>query len=73
MAIHPLPDIATDVEDRLVRAARGGDDQAFGKLIEPWRRPLFGYVYRIDLAGSRRPGPADGPSSPRNPAVSSSR
>ena len=47
MAIHPLPDIATDVEDRLVRAARGGDDQAFGELIEPWRRPLFGYVYRM--------------------------
>ena len=47
MAIHPLPDIATDVKDRLVRAARGGDDQAFGQLIEPWRRPLFGYVYRM--------------------------
>ena len=47
MAIHAMPDIAVDVEDRLVRDAREGDDQAFGKLIEPWRRPLFGYVYRM--------------------------
>ncbi len=47
MPVHPLPDIAVDVENRLVRDACNGDDQAFGELIEPWRRPLFGYVYRM--------------------------
>jgi RNA polymerase sigma-70 factor, ECF subfamily len=33
----------------LVDAARGGDRSAFASLVEPWRGPLFGYIYRMVL------------------------
>ncbi len=36
-----------DEEDRLVERARGGDSAAIGALLEPWRKPLFGYIYRM--------------------------
>ena len=27
--------------------ARDGDPAAFGELVEPWRRPLYSYIYRM--------------------------
>ncbi|HXN26450.1 MAG TPA: RNA polymerase sigma factor [Candidatus Acidoferrales bacterium] len=47
MAVHPLPEIALQEEAQLVEKARQGDSQAFGSLVEPWRKPLFGYIYRM--------------------------
>ncbi len=47
MSIHPLPQIAVEEEAQLVERARQGDPDAFGTLVEPWRRPLFGYIYRM--------------------------
>src|SRR4249920_2797094 len=34
-------------ETDLVSRARSGDDAAFAELVEPLRRPLFAYVYRM--------------------------
>ena len=34
-------------ETLLVNAARSGDRAAFGTLVEPLRRPLFGYIYKM--------------------------
>ncbi len=34
-------------ELQLVDAAKNGDRAAFGTLVEPWRGPLFGYIYRM--------------------------
>jgi RNA polymerase sigma-70 factor (ECF subfamily) len=31
----------------LLERARGGDAAAAGELFEAWRRPLFGYIYRM--------------------------
>jgi RNA polymerase sigma-70 factor, ECF subfamily len=31
----------------LLERARNGDPAAFGSLVEPWRRPLIGYIYRM--------------------------
>ena len=47
MAIHPLPQIATQEEAALVVRARQGDSAAVDSLVEPWRKPLFGYIYRM--------------------------
>jgi len=47
MAIHPLPQITPEKEASLVALAREGDRAAFGSLVEPWRKPLFGYIYRM--------------------------
>ena len=47
MAAHPLPEIALQEEAKLVEKARQGDSLAFGALLEPWRKPLFGYIYRM--------------------------
>jgi RNA polymerase sigma-70 factor, ECF subfamily len=30
-----------------VEKAQQGDSLAFGSLVEPWRKPLFGYIYRM--------------------------
>jgi len=46
MAVHPLPEIALQEEVQLVAKAQQGDSLAFGSLVEPWRKPLFGYIYR---------------------------
>jgi len=47
MAVEPLPEIALQEEAQLVEKARQGDSLAFGSLFEPWRKPLFGYIYRM--------------------------
>ena len=49
MAVHPLPEIALHEEVQLVEKAQQGDGLAFGSLVEPWRKPLFGYIYRMVL------------------------
>jgi RNA polymerase sigma-70 factor (ECF subfamily) len=49
MAVHPLPEIALQEETQLVEKAQQGDSLAFGSLVEPWRKPLFGYIYRMVL------------------------
>jgi RNA polymerase sigma-70 factor (ECF subfamily) len=45
--MHPLPEIALQEEVELVEKAQQGDSLAFGSLVEPWRKPLFGYIYRM--------------------------
>src|SRR5580700_11001222 len=47
MTIHPLPQITPQEEASLIERARQGDHAAFGMLVEPWRKPLFGYIYRL--------------------------
>jgi RNA polymerase sigma-70 factor (ECF subfamily) len=47
MAIHPLPQVAPQEEAALVARARQGDSAAVNSLVEPWRKPLFGYIYRM--------------------------
>ena len=47
MTIHPLPQITPQEEASLIERARQGDHAAFGTLVEPWRKPLFGYIYRL--------------------------
>jgi RNA polymerase sigma-70 factor (ECF subfamily) len=47
MSIHPLPQIAAEDEARLVASAQEGDRSALGALVEPLRRPLFAYIYRM--------------------------
>jgi RNA polymerase sigma-70 factor, ECF subfamily len=42
-----LPQISAEQETTLVDRARSGDEQAFTELVEPLRRPLFAYVYRM--------------------------
>jgi RNA polymerase sigma-70 factor (ECF subfamily) len=34
-------------EDRLVEKARAGDREATDALLSPWRKPLYGYIYRM--------------------------
>ncbi len=34
-------------EPELVAEAARGDRAAFASLVEPWQRPLFGYIYRM--------------------------
>jgi RNA polymerase sigma-70 factor (ECF subfamily) len=41
------PSIAPEEESKLVERAQHGDRDAFGSLVEPWRKPLFGYIYRM--------------------------
>ncbi|MFZ0882000.1 MAG: RNA polymerase sigma factor [Candidatus Acidiferrales bacterium] len=47
MALYAVLEIAPEEESRLVEKAREGDQDAFGSLVEPWRKPLFGYIYRM--------------------------
>ena len=49
MSVHPQPQISLEQETALVERARQGDSAAFGSLVEPWRGPLFGYIYRMVL------------------------
>jgi len=47
MTVQLLPQITPEEEASLVERARRGDRDAFGSLVEPWRKPLFGYIYRM--------------------------
>lgn len=47
MSSQAMPQVPQEQEMVLVERARGGDQTAFGSLVEPWRRPLFGYIYRM--------------------------
>jgi RNA polymerase sigma-70 factor, ECF subfamily len=37
----------TEEEGRLVERARAGDRAAMEALLLPWRKPLYGYIYRV--------------------------
>ncbi|HXZ14227.1 MAG TPA: RNA polymerase sigma factor [Candidatus Sulfotelmatobacter sp.] len=47
MASQPDPQVSKEQETALVEQARRGDRAALGALVEPWRKPLFGYIYRM--------------------------
>jgi RNA polymerase sigma-70 factor (ECF subfamily) len=47
MALMPTTEVPLEQEGRLVDRALGGDEAAFVALTEPWRAPLFGYIYRM--------------------------
>jgi RNA polymerase sigma-70 factor, ECF subfamily len=47
MSGQTMPQIPQEQEIALVERAREGDRAAFGSLVEPWRRPLLGYIYRM--------------------------
>jgi RNA polymerase sigma-70 factor (ECF subfamily) len=47
MATQQQAQISREQELALVEKARSGDKAAFGSLVEPWRRPLIGYIYRM--------------------------
>lgn len=47
MALQPLAQLEPEQESQLVAQARQGDRSALEVLVAPWRRPLFGYVYRM--------------------------
>ena len=51
-----LPRIPREQEVQLVQQAREGDEAAFLRLVEPWRKPLFAYIYRMV---TRRPDAED--------------
>lgn len=46
MSTHPSPQPSNE-DLALVERARGGDQEALGVLVEPWRKPLIGYIYRM--------------------------
>ena len=41
------PNISPEDETLLVGRAQAGDETALDNLIEPWRKPLFAYIYRM--------------------------
>jgi len=41
------PQVTREQELALLEKARGGDHDALGSLIQPWRKPLIGYIYRM--------------------------
>lgn len=47
MALMPDVEAQLDHENKLVDRAQQGDERAFTELVEPWRKPLFGYIYRM--------------------------
>lgn len=47
MSTQPKPQRSNDDELALLEQARGGDQAAIGSLVEPWRKPLTGYIYRM--------------------------
>lgn len=47
MSLMPVTEIALEQESQLVAQARAGDQAAFLRLLDPWRKPLYGYIYRM--------------------------
>src|SRR5580693_10154436 len=47
MTSYSQPPLPHADELKLVERAQQGDRDAFGSLVEPWRKPLFGYIYRM--------------------------
>jgi RNA polymerase sigma-70 factor, ECF subfamily len=47
MSTQPMMEDSRERELALIERARGGDQAALGSLVEPWRRPLAGYIYRM--------------------------
>jgi RNA polymerase sigma-70 factor, ECF subfamily len=47
MSTPPLPPVSPEQEAALLSRACAGDRAAFGPLVEPWRKPLYGYIYRM--------------------------
>jgi len=47
MSMDSQSPLLSDEESKLVERAQQGDRDAFGSLVEPWRKPLFGYIYRM--------------------------
>jgi len=47
MPLMPAGESQVAHELALVNRAQQGDEQAFTELVEPWRKPLFGYIYRM--------------------------
>ena len=47
MTSYSQPPLPRADELKLVERAQQGDRDAFGSLVEPWRKPLFGYIYRM--------------------------
>jgi RNA polymerase sigma-70 factor (ECF subfamily) len=42
-----ISNISAEQETNLIARARSGDETAFTELVEPLRRPLFAYLYRM--------------------------
>jgi RNA polymerase sigma-70 factor (ECF subfamily) len=42
-----MTEVPLEQESQLVAQARAGDEAAFLRLVDPWRKPLFGYIYRM--------------------------
>lgn len=47
MSLTPIAEAPAEQETQLVAQACAGDEAAFLRLVEPWRKPLFGYIYRM--------------------------
>jgi RNA polymerase sigma-70 factor (ECF subfamily) len=47
MSVQPGPVPSAEEESDLITRARAGDSDAMGALLEPWRRPLYAYLYRM--------------------------
>lgn len=47
MPLMPEVEAQLEHENQLVDRAQQGDERAFTELVEPWRKPLFGYIYRM--------------------------
>ena len=42
-----IPQLPVEQETQLLKRAVGGDEKAFTELVEPFRKPLFSYIYRM--------------------------
>ena len=47
MTVQIPPPISIEEELTLLERAQQGDQSAFTSLVDPWRAPLFGYIYRM--------------------------